>query len=470
MVKPAEDACLSLIRVVAQLAPDGDSRPGHQHRDRLRPRGGRRLARHPGVDHISFTGSPSVGTLIQQVAKGSATARSRWSWRQESADRLRRCRPGRRHPCHPQRDRAERRADLLAGSRCWSSAADHESLLERLGQRRSSACASAPPSSDLGRRPVDPGRASSSGSGISATRRWPASRWWRRARWWTRAPDRLLPGPAAARRAGGAPAGAGRGLRPGAVGHGLRDEDQAVERVWPTPPASAWSPASGRATARRQFRMARRVKSGQVFINNYGAGGGVETAVWRREVQSGYGREKGFEALYGSRRSRRWRSATAERHGVASRTTVRIVNKGCLFQFEEPTACKAINNWRRKDTRSDHDHARQEQIHHRHRRRRRHRRGALPRPGSRAEAPGSSSTTSTRLGTQVVEDPACCRRRRGLQLAADVTKSAAARRWSPRCSATASSTPWSTTPAGRTATARRWRSARTSSTVATRST
>ena len=26
------------------------------------------LARHPGIDHISFTGSPSVGTLITQVA------------------------------------------------------------------------------------------------------------------------------------------------------------------------------------------------------------------------------------------------------------------------------------------------------------------------------------------------------------------------------------------------------------------
>jgi aldehyde dehydrogenase (NAD+) len=26
------------------------------------------LARHPGIDHISFTGSPKVGTLIQQVA------------------------------------------------------------------------------------------------------------------------------------------------------------------------------------------------------------------------------------------------------------------------------------------------------------------------------------------------------------------------------------------------------------------
>jgi len=47
----------------------------------------------------------------------------------------------------------------------------------------------------------------------------------------------------------------------------------------------------------RQFRMARRIRSGQVFINNYGAGGGVELP-FGGVKSSGYGREKGFEALY----------------------------------------------------------------------------------------------------------------------------------------------------------------------------
>ena len=44
--------------------------------------------------------------------------------------------------------------------------------------------------------------------------------------------------------------------------------------------------------------MARRVRAGQVFINNYGAGGGVELP-FGGVKSSGYGREKGFEALYG---------------------------------------------------------------------------------------------------------------------------------------------------------------------------
>ncbi len=48
----------------------------------------------------------------------------------------------------------------------------------------------------------------------------------------------------------------------------------------------------------RQMRLARRLHSGQVFINNYGAGGGVELP-FGGVGKSGHGREKGVEALYG---------------------------------------------------------------------------------------------------------------------------------------------------------------------------
>ncbi|WP_156585558.1 aldehyde dehydrogenase family protein [Ensifer sp. Root31] len=48
----------------------------------------------------------------------------------------------------------------------------------------------------------------------------------------------------------------------------------------------------------RQLRMARAVHAGQVFVNNYGAGGGVELP-FGGVKKSGHGREKGFEALYG---------------------------------------------------------------------------------------------------------------------------------------------------------------------------
>ena len=57
--------------------------------------------------------------------------------------------------------------------------------------------------------------------------------------------------------------------------------------------AGVWTRDGG-----RQLRMARALKSGQVFINNYGAGGGVELP-FGGVKRSGHGREKGFEALYG---------------------------------------------------------------------------------------------------------------------------------------------------------------------------
>ncbi|GLU27909.1 aldehyde dehydrogenase family protein [Brucella sp. NBRC 12950] len=57
--------------------------------------------------------------------------------------------------------------------------------------------------------------------------------------------------------------------------------------------AGVWTRDGG-----RQLRMARKLHSGQVFINNYGAGGGIELP-FGGVGKSGHGREKGFEALYG---------------------------------------------------------------------------------------------------------------------------------------------------------------------------
>ena len=57
--------------------------------------------------------------------------------------------------------------------------------------------------------------------------------------------------------------------------------------------ASVWS-----RDGSRQMRLAKALRSGQVFLNNYGAGGGVELPFGGSGL-SGHGREKGFEALYG---------------------------------------------------------------------------------------------------------------------------------------------------------------------------
>jgi aldehyde dehydrogenase (NAD+) len=57
--------------------------------------------------------------------------------------------------------------------------------------------------------------------------------------------------------------------------------------------ASVWS-----RDGARQMRLARALQAGQVFLNNYGAGGGAELP-FGGTGKSGHGREKGFEALYG---------------------------------------------------------------------------------------------------------------------------------------------------------------------------
>ncbi|WP_019173023.1 aldehyde dehydrogenase family protein [Pseudaminobacter salicylatoxidans] len=56
--------------------------------------------------------------------------------------------------------------------------------------------------------------------------------------------------------------------------------------------AGVWTRDGG-----RQHRVAKRVRAGQVFVNGYGAGGGVELPFGGFK-KSGHGREKGFEALY----------------------------------------------------------------------------------------------------------------------------------------------------------------------------
>lgn len=76
----------------------------------------------------------------------------------------------------------------------------------------------------------------------------------------------------------------------------FEDEDEALAIANGTPyglVASVWTNSGA-----RQMRMAKALRAGQVFINNYGAGGGVELP-FGGVGKSGHGREKGFEALYG---------------------------------------------------------------------------------------------------------------------------------------------------------------------------
>ena len=76
----------------------------------------------------------------------------------------------------------------------------------------------------------------------------------------------------------------------------FKDEEDAIRIANDTPyglAAGVWTGNLGRS-----MRLSHRIQSGQVFVNNYGAGGGVELPFGGMKG-SGHGREKGFEALYG---------------------------------------------------------------------------------------------------------------------------------------------------------------------------
>ncbi|RRD55882.1 aldehyde dehydrogenase family protein [Comamonadaceae bacterium OH2545_COT-014] len=297
VVKPSEDACLSLLRV-AELAAECGFPPGainivtgygHEVGDAL--------ARHPGIDHISFTGSPSVGTIIQQVA-----AERHCPVTLELGGKS------------PQIVFADADLDAAlpvlvnaivqnagqtcsAGSRVLIEEAIYEPLLGRLAQAFEQLRVG-PAAMDLDLGPlirqsqqqrVWDFLSDAQADGIAVVAQGtivdeaPETGFYQ-------APTLLADVPVDHRVAQQEVFG------PVLAAMRFADEDHVVQLANATRfglVAGVWT-----RDGARQLRMARRLHSGQVFINNYGAGGGVELP-FGGVKSSGYGREKGFEALYG---------------------------------------------------------------------------------------------------------------------------------------------------------------------------
>ena len=297
VVKPSEDACLSLLRV-AQLAADAGFPAGainivtgfgHEVGDAL--------ARHPGIDHISFTGSHGVGTIIQQVA-----AARHCPVTLELGGKS------------PQIIFADADLDAAlpvvinaivqnsgqtcsAGSRVLIEASIYEDVLDRLGAAFARLRVG-PAAMDLDLGPlirqtqqqrVWDFLSDAQVAGIPMVAQGqvvdeaPETGFYQ-------APTLLRDVPPAHRIAQEEVFG------PVLAAMRFEGEDEAVALANSTRfglVAGIWT-----RDGARQFRMARRVQSGQIFINNYGAGGGVELPFGGMK-SSGYGREKGFEALFG---------------------------------------------------------------------------------------------------------------------------------------------------------------------------
>jgi len=298
VAKPAEDASLTTIRI-AQLAleagfPEGvfNVVTGYGHE------AGAALSGHPGVDYVTFTGSPGTGTAIQQAAalnnRGVTMELGGKSPQIVFAD----ADLDKALPVLVNAIVQNAGQTCSAGSRVLIERPAYDALAEALADRFAKLVAGphdADPERDLGplvsarqRARVAAMVEEAEASGIAVLARGTVDE---------RAPQG---GFYAAPVLFGGVDPAARIAREEIFGPVLslfsfEGEDEAVRLANGTDyglVAGIWT-----RDGARQHRLAKRVRAGQVFVNSYGAGGGVELP-FGGFGRSGHGREKGFEALY----------------------------------------------------------------------------------------------------------------------------------------------------------------------------
>ena len=297
VVKPAEDACLSVLRVAELAAEIGLPAGALNIVTGLGNEAGAALVEHPGVQHVSFTGSPATGAWV-----AAAGAKRHCPVTLELGGKS------------PQIVFADAELDAAlpalvnaivqnagqtcsAGSRLLVERSRYEEVLEKLGAKFA-ALRAGPALADLDCGPLIRGSqlqrvraflADAAKDGIAIVAQGsviadaPAGGFYA-------APTLLRDVPF------DHPLACDEVFGPVLAAMSFDDEADAIRLANATDfglVAGVWTQNGG-----RQMRMARAVASGQVFINNYGAGGGVELP-FGGVKHSGHGREKGLEALYG---------------------------------------------------------------------------------------------------------------------------------------------------------------------------
>jgi len=297
VVKPAEDACLSLLRVAELAAGIGLPEGALNIVTGLGGEAGAALATHRGIEHLSFTGSPATGAWVAgEAAKrhcpvtlelGGKGAQVVFADADLDAAL----------PVIVNAIVQNAGQTCSAGSRLLVEQSRYEEVLERLGARFA-ALRVGPALADLDCGPlIRPGQlarvrdflADAERDGHATVAKGTLVADAPEAGYYVE-PTLLRDVPPSCRLACEEVFGPVLAAMP------FADESDAVRIANATEfglVTGVWTNDGG-----RQLRMARAIRSGQVFVNNYGAGGGVELP-FGGVKHSGYGREKGFEALYG---------------------------------------------------------------------------------------------------------------------------------------------------------------------------
>ena len=296
VVKPAEDACLTPLRLAELAAEVGFPEGAINIVPGLGEEAGDALANHPGIDFISFTGSPEVGTLIQ-----TAAAKNHIGVTMELGGKS-------PHVVFADAD-IPTAAKVIAtsmvqnsgqtcsaGSRVLIEASAFDAVVAALGEEFGKLTAGTPEMDG----PLGPV--------INATQKK------RIERFFERAEASGVPVLAQGKVADGVPQG-GFFVAPRIYGPVPRDNELATQEVFGPVlavlrfedeedavrlandtdyglMAAVWSLDGNRA-----LRVSRQIRAGQVYINAFGAGGGIELPFGGMK-KSGHGREKGFAALH----------------------------------------------------------------------------------------------------------------------------------------------------------------------------
>lgn len=296
VLKPAEQASLTALAFARIAAEAGLPAGALNVVPGTGAAAGAALAGHPGVDHISFTGSSGVGAMIQAAAARNAVPVTLELGGKSPQVVFDDADLDKALPFLVSAGIQNAGQTCSAGSRILVQRGVYDQVADRLAERFA-ALRSGPAQADLDLGPIITARQKAMIEGFVEVAR--------------RELTLIGEGQVAA----DAPAG-GHYLPAMVFGDVAPDhrlaqeeifgpvqvvipfdtEDDAVRIANGTPyglVAGAWT-----RDADRLFRMARKLRAGQVFLNNYGAAGGVELP-FGGVGRSGHGREKGFEALYG---------------------------------------------------------------------------------------------------------------------------------------------------------------------------